>query len=643
MADDSAARRASGQPGFLAWQPAPRRTEKKLWSAFRAGQQMDLRPNGSGARNGRLNARGSRGAVVRAKTIVDILCAEPRPGQHSRLTLCGARITGSLDLSHARIEHPIIFRDCVFDEPIVLAEARLGALSLDGSSFPGIDGPNLEVDGDLGLGAVSSSRTVTLTGAHLHRALRLHGARLRRGEDQRAALDADHLVVDGGIAANDGFEARGTVTMAGARVSGSVGLDGATITAGPGQKIAFYGDGMTVGHDFNAQRLTAQGEVRLVDVSIGSTLELHGATLANPGAVALRLDRAEIASSLYLESGFAAVGEVCAIGAHVKGSLYLNDAAIGTPSPAPGVTARSAVALQLVRTKVDGDFGCWQGFVGNGTLNLARLSVAGECGLFTTELKGYPAAANLSNAQFATLQLRGEPPPGFLDFTKAKADFFKDSAAYWQGGHVILDGFEYRSIEMKWVTVKQREQWLSRAMQASQRKFADPDGSANQFGGDRDGYLPQPYEQLAAAYRRAGDDPAARRIQLAKYRQRNRVTGWGRWYSKLWNIVQDVVIGYGYEPWRAFLWLVGLFALGVVLFRYVSTPFWIGGGHRTFTLSDSVGYTLDLMLPTSALQERDVWQSANGLGEIAAASLVVFGWVLTATVFAAAARVLQRD
>jgi len=183
------------------------------------------------------------------------------------------------------------------------------------------------------------------------------------------------------------------------------------------------------------------------------------------------------------------------------------------------------------------------------------------------------------------------------------------------------------------VTVTQREQWLGRAMQASRRKP----------GGDHDGYLPQPYEQLAAAYRRAGDDPAARRIQLAKYRQRDRVTPWRRWYSKLWNFVQDVAIGYGYRPLRAFLWLVGLFALGVVLFRYFSTPFWIASGNRTFTLSDSAGYTLDLLLPASALQERDVWQSANGLGEVAAASLVVFGWVLTATVFAAAARVLQRE
>jgi hypothetical protein len=637
MASDSPARRVGRQPGFLAWHPAPRRTERKLLSAFRAGQQMDLRPNGNGARNGRVAARG---AVVRAKTIVEILCAEPRPGHHSRLTLYGARITGSLDLSHARIEHPIIFRDCVFDEPIVVAEARLGALSLDGSSFPGVDGKNLEVDGDLGLGRVSSTRTVTLTGAHLHRALRLRGAHLRHGADQEAALDADHLVVDGGIVANDGFEALGTVTMAGARVSGSLRLDGATITAGPEQKIAFFGDGMTIGHDFNAQRLTARGEVRLLDVTIGSTLELRKASLASAGAVALRLDRAEISSSLYCDNGFTAAGEVCAIGAHVKGSIYLNNAELGMPPPAPGTAAPApgsaaptGVALRLVRTKIDGDFGCWEGFVGHGTLDLARSSVAGEFRLDTSGLRGYAKAADLSNVQFTTVQLSGDPPPGLLDFTKARADFFRDSPAHWQSADVVLDGFEYRSIEMDRVTVRQREQWLARAMEASRRNR----------GGDQDGYLPQPYEQLAAAYRRAGDDRAAHRIQLAKYRQRNRVTSWRRWYSKLWNILQDVVIGYGYEPTRAFLWLIGLFALGVVLFRYVSTPYWIGTGHRSFTLSNSVGYTLDLILPTSALQERDVWQSANGLGEVAAASLVIFGWVLTATVFAAATRVLQRE
>lgn len=629
MTHESTARQASRQPGLLRGQPAPRRTEKQLWSAFRAGQQVDLRPNGKAGLGG---SPGTRGVVVRAKAIAAILCAEPGPRGNARLALCGARITGSLDLSYARIEHPIAFRDCVFDQPIVLAEARLGALTLDGCAFPGIDAPNLEVDGDLGLSGVSSSRAVRLTGAHLHRDVRLNGAHLRHGEDQDVALDADHLVVEGSVVASPGFEASGTVTMAGARVNGAVRMDGARITA-DGRAVAFYGDGMMVGHDFNGQGMRTAGEVRLVDVVIASTLELRGAKLINAGRAALRLDRAEISSSLYCDNGFTALGEVWAIGAHVKGSVYLNNSELGTPPPASGGRAPGGVALRLVRTKIDGDFGCWEGFVGHGLIDLARSSVTGEFRLVTSGLEGYPKAADLTNCQFASVTLIGDPPAGFLDLAKAKADFFKDSAAYWQSGNIVLDEFEYHSIDMTWVTVKQREQWLTRAMETSRRKL----------GGDRDGYLPQPYEQLAAVYRRAGDDQAARRIQLAKYRRHDRVTGWRRWHVKLWNLVQDGVIGYGYAPMRALAWLVGLFVLGVLLFRYGATPYSVASGHRSFTLSNSVGYTLDLLLPASALQERQVWQSSSGLGEVAASGLVVFGWLLTATVFAAAARVLQRN
>ena len=55
------------------------------------------------------------------------------------------------------------------------------------------------------------------------------------------------------------------------------------------------------------------------------------------------------------------------------------------------------------------------------------------------------------------------------------------------------------------MTVKQREQWLTRAMEASRRKP----------GGDHDGYVRQPCEQLAAVYKRAGDDRAAHSIEPA--------------------------------------------------------------------------------------------------------------------------------
>ena len=330
MTRDSSVRQVNGQPDFLPWPPARKRTEKMLRDAFRCGRLIDLRPNGKGARNGQ---RATRRAVVPAEMIAAILGTDPGPG-HARLELRGARITGPLDLSYARIEPAISLRDCVFDQPIVLAEARLGALALDGSEFPGIEAPNLEVNSDLGLSRVRSSRAVNLTGAQFHRDVRLRGAHLSHGEDQEVALAADHLVVDGSLTCDDGFEAAGTVTMAAARVNGAVRLDGARITADGQQKVAFYGDGMTVGHDFSAAGLSAEGEVRLIDVNIASTLELRGAKLTNGGGVALRLDRAEILSSLYCDNGFTATGDITAIGTHVKGSIYLNRAEIGRPRPA---------------------------------------------------------------------------------------------------------------------------------------------------------------------------------------------------------------------------------------------------------------------------------------------------------------------
>jgi hypothetical protein len=631
----------TGQPESLRWQPTRKGREKRLHNAVHSGRQVDVSLNGKA---GRGRQRAARRAVVRAEAITAILRGESGSRNVMRLTLCGARITGSLDLSYARIDHPITLRDCVFDQPIVLAEARLGALTLDDSTFPGIDATNVEVDGDLALSRVRSSRTLRITGARLRRDLCLRGAHLHCGKDQDEALAAGHLVVNGSVACDD-LKATGPVIMADARVSGAVVLRKATITAPGGPKPAFDGDGMTVGHDFSAAGLTAEGEVTLVDVHVAGVLDLGKATLTRPGDVALRLDRAEVSSSLYCNAGFTVTGSMDVIGAHVHGSFYLNRAELGRlPAAAEGgtgaaVAAGKGAALRLVRTRIDGDLGCWKGFVTHRSVDMRRSSVGGEVSLLTTGLNGHPTAADLSHGRFATLTLAGEEPTGFLDFTKARADFFRDGpAARWPRGNIIVDEFEYGAIQMTSVTLKEREEWLRRTMAASRRRS----------GGAHDGYLPQPYDQLAAAYRRAGDDHSARRIQLAKYRQRNRVTSWRRrWYSKLWNIVQDAAIGYGYEPWRALLWLAVLFVAGVVLFRYVGAvrPYSIASVQHhpaSFTLNNSVSYTLDLLLPTSGLETRQAWQS-NGPGEVAAAFLVAFGLLLTATVFAAAARVLQRN
>jgi hypothetical protein len=80
---------------------------------------------------------------------------------------------------------------------------------------------------------------------------------------------------------------------------------------------------------------------------------------------------------------------------------------------------------------------------------------------------------------------------------------------------------------------------------------------------DNDGYVPHAYKQLAAAYRRVGDDAGARAVQLAKQR-RHRATL--SWYAKLWGHVQDTTVGYGYRPTRAMTWLLALLFAGTVVY-----------------------------------------------------------------------------
>ena len=556
----------------------------------------------------------------------------------------GAHVTGRLDLSYARIGHPIILRRCVFDEPVTVAEAQLNSLILDGSVFPGLDAHNLELDGNLGLRHVSCSGTVNLTGGRFHHDVQLQGARLSQRDSDAHALVADHMTVDGSVhctaawrlPVRSAWSARGFAAPC-AWMTQRSGWPAARNcpAAAEEAKTAFNGEGMTVGREFSAHHLAAAGEVRLVDATITSTLELRGARLENPGGVALRLDRAEILSSLYCDKGFTANGEVCAIGAHVKGTAYFNDAQVGTGSvnaeDAPS-SSRSQVALRLVRVAIDGDLGIWRNFTSFGRVILTRSVIGGELTLLTTNLKG-DVAADLTNARIGALTIAGEPPAGILDLTKVRTDVFSDNPERWRGrGRIVLNGLEYTSIHMDQVTLKDRYLWLRRGIAKAERGgYYDPR------------YLAQPYEQLAQAYRRVGDDHAARLLLLERCRQRNRATPWRQWYTKIWYFMQDILVGYGYMPFRALVWLAALLLLGTGVFRYVVQPVWIGASPHHFSLGDSVSYTLDLLMPVSSLSDRQIWHSANGTGEFLASALVVFGWILGATVVAGAARILQRN
>lgn len=80
---------------------------------------------------------------------------------------------------------------------------------------------------------------------------------------------------------------------------------------------------------------------------------------------------------------------------------------------------------------------------------------------------------------------------------------------------------------------------------------------------EESGYLPYAYEQLAAAYRTAGDDAAARTVQLAKLRRHR---GTLSRPARFWGHLQDATVGYGFRPMRAAYWLLLLLCTGAVAF-----------------------------------------------------------------------------
>jgi hypothetical protein len=78
------------------------------------------------------------------------------------------------------------------------------------------------------------------------------------------------------------------------------------------------------------------------------------------------------------------------------------------------------------------------------------------------------------------------------------------------------------------------------------------------------GYSPQPYRQLAAASQAAGHDALTRKILMAQRRDQLERTDM-TWTERMWGQITHVTLGYGYQPWRALLGLLGIVILAVIL------------------------------------------------------------------------------
>jgi hypothetical protein len=377
--------------------------------------------------------------------------------------------------------------------------------------------------------------TLLLTGAHIRGDLSLKGVRLLSPEQVALPLDgaepiqipetalgsgrnhvpkgyairADGVKVAGNALLDEAFTADGAVLLTDADIAGSLICSGARLCGRDHNGDSLIADQLKVGASvlFNS-RFKSAGSIRLPGATIVRNLVCSGATLTgrDRDGVALRAGGIN-ALGVYLNDGFTAAGTILLESATIRGSAHL---ALGKPN-GNAVTGLEAAHAQVA-----------------GTLDWSPAApVTG-----VVNLEGATAGQLIDNWS------RG-----------------RDNAYWPTHGRLRLDGFTYGRLGgPEPATVQQRLDWIHSQYQ--------PDGTNTAAS-----FAAQPYEQLAATYRRAGQDTEARRIAIARradmrtYGNLGRLRKGGNWFL-------DKTIKYGFQTWRALAGLILLYLimLGVSIF-----------------------------------------------------------------------------
>ncbi len=200
-----------------------------------------------------------------------------------------------------------------------------------------------------------------------------------------------------------------------------------------------------------------------------------------------------------------------------------------------------------------------QGFSAKGEVRLLGAKIDGQLGYSGSTFdsgkvdKGGNPAGDARTIQSATINgllfLDGlsAKPRGTVNLSHAEVGVLVDDEKSWpEPGKLLLDGFRYGAIAgTSPRDAKSRIKWIE----------LQPD----------DRFSFQPYEQLATALRRTGDEAGARKVLIAKnkaLRKRGEL-GWG---GRLANWFFYLTVGYGYRAWRALLWAAAIVFVGWLAF-----------------------------------------------------------------------------
>ena len=339
---------------------------------------------------------------------------------------------------------------------------------------------------------------------------------------------------------------------------------------------------------------------------VEGSVSLNGAHLTDLGGSALDADGLTLTGNMFCRDEFRAQGEVRLLGARIGGQLDLNGAHLANPG---------GYAFNADRMTVAGTMFCGDGFRAEGEMRMLGVRVGGRLRFDGADLANPGGNALTADQMVVTEGMYcrdGFRAEGEISLYRTNIGILCDDPGSWPR-RLVLDGFTYEGLD-PYLPAGRRLAWLRRM----------------------DDYRAQPYEQLAAYYRRLGHYEQARRVLLARLRAR---TNERPWWARSWGWFQDVLAGYGYAPGRAVGWLVGVFVVGWVYFHLHQPAPAKPQDHPVFHAGL---YALDLMLPAPGLGQEEAWDPQGGVLAIAT-TLRIFGWLLAIAVVAGITRALSRN
>ena len=593
------------------------------------------------------------------------------------LNLDAVHLTGCLRLGGAHLRDDLHLADAMVEPPFTgTADGSDDTVGGDNDSVL-LDLDNIEIKGKIEAPGLTVRGTVSTKAATVAGPWRMARARIfakvpSGGTGDPVAWNGEGMKIEGTLDASR-LQASGQVRLVDTQVLCLVFRD----VQIENSRTALILDRLDCrGSAFCDGDSNLTGGMHAIGIQAGATLYLGQGTMKAPAKGtaedkehAVDLRRARITGELKCTNGFRTSGACNLAGAHVGGRVSFPGASLQPVDDTEGQVAFTADGAQMDSDLSLEDFSCRgrirlrNARIGGGltvkqdeggghcTLAAEGLSVArdvtldmagrvdlngaditGDLTLHLKRLKGDDsgAAADLSAVTADVLTLIGRPTSGFFDLTRASVSLLRDSPQDWPDGSlIVLEGFEYRDITTSGDRKNHdayRLQWLKTGTQWTR-------GAEGQY--EDVGFTPQPYQQLAAYYRNSGDDNQARRVLHRMYSRRTTsLHNWHQPVIKLWNIAQNVFVGYGYAPGLAFAWLVAFALVAAGLFG------WVGKVHTGF--ARQVIMSLGLVLPGTGYGQIDPWKASGTASHVIAGLLVLWGLVLGATVIAALARVIKQ-